>query len=154
MTGICPCWRFVLSQQYPLESVCGDAVLLLSWLCVALWVWAAGRGTLRGTEVMHERQAVLPTEIHKLDVPHTWVEVNTWRAWCGEVSRGGQIFKMSKTKINICFLSTYKVIIALLFWHNTDYHKKESVLFFKKAKICQWGKSVNVKILSFNHKSV
>lgn len=58
-----------LSQQHPLQAVRRNAVLVLR-VGVALRVGAAGRRALRGAQVVHERQPVLPAEVHKLDLAH------------------------------------------------------------------------------------
>lgn len=68
-----------LSQKHPLEAVRRHAALVLR-LCVALWVGAAGWGALRGAQVVHERQSIFPTEVHKFDVADAWVKVDAcWR---------------------------------------------------------------------------
>lgn len=67
-----------LSQQHPLQAVRGNAVLVLG-VRVALRVGAARRRALRGAKVVHERQPVLPAEVHKLDLAHAGVEVDACR---------------------------------------------------------------------------
>lgn len=69
--------RGVLSQKHPLQPVSRHAVLILG-LGVALRVGAAGRGALRGAQVVHEGQPILPTEVHKFDLAHTRIEVDAW----------------------------------------------------------------------------
>lgn len=67
--------RGALAQEDPLEAVRRHAVLLLR-LGVALRVGAAGGGALRGAQVVHERQSVLPTEVHELNVADARVKVD------------------------------------------------------------------------------
>lgn len=67
-----------LSQQHPLQAVRRNAVLVLG-VCVALRVGAARRRALRGAQVVHERQPVLPAEVHELDLAHARVEVDACR---------------------------------------------------------------------------
>lgn len=68
-----------LSQKHPLEAVCRHAALVLR-LRVALWVGAAGWGALRGAQVVHERQSIFPTEVHKFNVADAWVKVDAcWK---------------------------------------------------------------------------
>ncbi len=62
--------------------------LLSSSESASLWgLELQGRGAFWGAQVVHQGQAILPTEIHKLDVTNAWVEVNTWE-WGGETCRG------------------------------------------------------------------
>lgn len=74
----------VLSQEHPLQAVCGHAALVLR-LGVALRVGAAGGGALWGAQVVHEGQPVLPAEVHKFDLAHTGIKVHAWM----EQSDGG-----------------------------------------------------------------
>lgn len=67
-----------LSQQHSLQPIGRDALVVVR-VCVTLRVGAAGRGAFWGAQVVHERQPVLPTEIHKPDVAHARVEVHTCR---------------------------------------------------------------------------
>lgn len=67
-----------LSQQHPLQAVRRNAVLVLG-VRVALRVGAARRRALRGAQVVHERQPVLPAEVHELDLAHARVEVDACR---------------------------------------------------------------------------
>lgn len=67
--------RGALSQKDPLEAVRGHAALIL-WLCVALRVGAAGWGALWGAQVVHERQPILPAEVHEFNVADAWVKVD------------------------------------------------------------------------------
>ena len=46
-------------------------------LAGALGGRAAGRGALWGAQVVHQRDAVLPTEVNKLDLSDTAVKVDT-----------------------------------------------------------------------------
>lgn len=68
----------VLSQKHPLQAVSGHAALVLR-LGIALGVGTAGRGTLWRAQVVHEGQPVLPTEVHKFDLAHTWIKVDAWK---------------------------------------------------------------------------
>lgn len=68
-----------LSQKNSLQTVSGHAALVLRLRRIALWVRAAGRGALWGAQVVHEGQPVLPAEVHKFDLAHTWVKVDAWR---------------------------------------------------------------------------
>ena len=74
----------LLSQQHPLQAVRGHADLVLG-LGVALRVGAAGRRALRGAQVVHQGQAVLPAEVHELDVAHARVKVHA----CNRRRAGG-----------------------------------------------------------------
>lgn len=67
-----------LSQQHPLQAVRRNAVLVLG-VRVALRVGAARRRALRGAQVVHERQPVLPAEVYELDLAHARVEVDACR---------------------------------------------------------------------------
>lgn len=53
---------------------------------------AAGRGALRGAQVVHQRDAVLATEVNKLDLPDAAVKVDTWkgRGHSNDTSEGGR----------------------------------------------------------------
>lgn len=67
--------RGALSQKHPLQAVSGHAALILG-LGVALRVGAARRGALWGAQVVHERQPILSTEVHKFDLANTRIEVH------------------------------------------------------------------------------
>lgn len=68
--------RVALSQKHPLQAVSGHAALILR-LGVALRVGAARRGALRGAQVVHERQPILSTEVHKFDLANTRIKVDS-----------------------------------------------------------------------------
>lgn len=71
----------LLSQEDFLHPASSDAGFVLRVRLTlgsgALGGRAAGRGALWGAQVVHEREAILPTEVNKLDLPDAAVEVDT-----------------------------------------------------------------------------
>lgn len=66
-----------------LHSVCGNTSFVLR-VRLALGCGAVRDGTARGrafwrTQVVHQREAVLPTEVHKFNLSDTAVKVDSWR---------------------------------------------------------------------------
>lgn len=71
------------AKENLLHSVCSNASFVLR-VRLALGRRAVRGGAARGrafwrTQVVHQWEAVLPTEVHKLDLSNTAVEVDSWK---------------------------------------------------------------------------
>lgn len=85
----------LLSQKDFLHPACSNAGFVLGVRLTlgsgALGGRAAGRGALWGAQVVHQRDAVLPTEVNKLDLSDTAVKVDTPTFGVGTVAGQAQV---------------------------------------------------------------
>lgn len=86
-----------------LHPVCSNAGFIF-WVrltlgCGAVRGRAAGGGAFWRTQIVHEGEAILPTEVHKLNLSDTTVKIDSTALWVWTIAGWTQVSKKIPRKI-------------------------------------------------------
>lgn len=95
--------RCCSTEKNFLHPVCSDTGFIF-WVRLtlgggAVWGGAAWGGTFWGTQVVHQWEPVLPTEVHKLNLSDTAVEVDSSTFWVWAINGRTQVPEKIPRKI-------------------------------------------------------